>query len=48
MRIGESVWLASRINETNAEILSFKKPIEITTRPNYFTVMPRVQGVWKF
>lgn len=40
MRIGESVWLASRINETNAETLSFKKPIEITTRPNYFTVMP--------
>lgn len=40
MRVGESVWHASRINESNAEIAEYAKPTEIRTRFNYFTVMP--------
>ena len=44
MRIGKSVWLARRKNETNAETLSYDNPIEIVTRPNCFTVMPASSG----
>lgn len=40
MRVGESIWHASRINEDNAEISEFSEPTEIRTRFNYFTVMP--------
>lgn len=40
MRVGESIWHASRINEDNAEIADFANPTEIRTRFNYFTVMP--------
>jgi hypothetical protein len=40
MRVGDSVWHASRINEDNAEISDFAKPTKIVTRFNYFTVMP--------
>lgn len=39
MKFGKSVWLASRIEEQNATISEYEKPIEIVTRPNYFTVM---------
>ena len=42
MEIGKSVWLASRLNEINAEIPEYEKPVEIVTRVNYFTVMPAV------
>ncbi len=40
MRVGQSIWHSSRINEDNAEISEFSEPTEITTRFNYFTVMP--------
>lgn len=40
MRIGEKVYLARRVNDLNAEIGVYEKPIEIITRCNYFTVMP--------
>ena len=40
MRIGTSVWHASRINDNNAEIAEFDTPTEIRTRCNYLTVMP--------
>lgn len=40
MRVGESIWHASRINEDNAEIADFANPTEIRTQFNYFTVMP--------
>ena len=40
MRVGDTIWHASRINEDNAEISRFEKPTEIITRFNYFTVMP--------
>lgn len=40
MRVGESIWHASRINESNAEIADFANPTEIRTQFNYFTVMP--------
>jgi hypothetical protein len=40
MRIGKSVWHARRINDTNAEIAEYEKPVEIITRPNYLTIMP--------
>lgn len=40
MRIGQSIWYSSRINETNAEVSEYAQPIEIKTRCNYFTVMP--------
>lgn len=39
MRFGKSVWYSSRIDEPNAEIIKYKEPVEIITRPNYFTVM---------
>ena len=39
MRIGKSVWLSRRINNSNEEA-EYEKPIEIVTRANYFTVMP--------
>lgn len=42
MRVGKSVWYAKRINDSNAEIAEYDKPIEIVTRCNYFTVMPVV------
>lgn len=44
MRIGGKVWLSSRIENPNATIPSYEEPIEITTRPNYFTVMSAVGG----
>ena len=40
MRVGQSIWHSSRINENNAEIPDFANPTEIKTRFNYFTVMP--------
>ena len=40
MRVGESIWHASRINSDNAEIAEYAKPTSIRTRFNYFTVMP--------
>ncbi len=40
MRIGQSIWYSSRIDEPNAEIARYEEPIEIKTRFNYFTVMP--------
>ena len=39
MRFGKSVWYANRINDYNAEIAEYETPIEIITRPNYFTIM---------
>ncbi len=42
MRVGKSVWHASRINDLNAEVGEYEKPTEIITRFNYFTVMPAV------
>lgn len=40
MRVGDSVWHCSRINDYNSEISEFAKPTQIRTRFNYFTVMP--------
>lgn len=40
MRVGESIWHASRIDVANAEISEYAEPTEIRTRFNYFTVMP--------
>ena len=40
MRVGESIWHASRINSDNAEISEYAEPTSIRTRFNYFTVMP--------
>lgn len=40
MRIGKSVWHASRIKKINAEIPEYDAPKEIKTRFNYLTVMP--------
>lgn len=40
MRVGESVWHSSRIDEENAEISEYEEPTEIRTRFAYFTVMP--------
>lgn len=42
MRVGKSVWHARRINDLNAEIGEYEKPIKIVTRFNYLTVMPAV------
>lgn len=42
MRFGKSVWYANRISEFNAEIVKYETPVEISTRPNYFTVMQAV------
>lgn len=42
MKVGKSVWYANRINEPNAEISYFDKPVEIKTRWNYFTVMQAI------
>lgn len=40
MRVGKSVWHASRLNDLNAEVAEYSKPVEIKTRFNYLTVMP--------
>ena len=40
MRIGETLWLSTRINTKNAEKSKYDTPIKITSRTNYFTVMP--------
>lgn len=42
MKIGKSIWHASRLNDFNAEIAEYDKPKEIKTRFNYLTVMPAV------
>lgn len=42
MRFGKSVWLSSRVDIPNATKATYEKPIEIVTRPNYFTVMQAV------
>ena len=42
MKVGKSIWHAKRINDLNAEIGEYEKPIEIVTRFNYLTVMPAV------
>lgn len=39
MKFGRSVWYANRINDFNAEIAEYETPIEVITRPNFFTVM---------
>ena len=39
MRFGKVAWHSKRINDFNAEIAEFEKPIKIVTRPNYFTIM---------
>ncbi len=39
MRFGKSIWYANRINDFNAEMAEYETPIEVITRPNYFTVM---------
>lgn len=39
MRFGKSVWYSNRISENNAEIAEYAEPVEVVTRPNYFTVM---------
>lgn len=39
MKFGKSVWHAKRINDFNAEVAEYNAPIEIVTRPNYFTIM---------
>lgn len=44
MRIGESAWLSSRIDEPNATNNDYENPIEIKTRANFFTVMPSSTG----
>lgn len=51
MRIGDNVWYSSRIQKSNATIPTYAKPETITTRPNYFTVMPaaaREMGVLQY
>ena len=40
MRVGETVWHSSRIDEDNAVISNFAEPTEIRTGFNHFTVMP--------
>lgn len=42
MEIGKSIWFSSRIEDENAEIAEFEKPIEIKTRANYITCMSMV------
>lgn len=42
MRIGESIWHSKRIENDNAEIAEYEKPVEIVTRANYITCMPMV------
>lgn len=44
MRFGSKVWLSRRIEIPNATMPSYEEPIEIITRPNYFTVMSAVGG----
>jgi hypothetical protein len=44
MRFGSKVWLSRRIETHNATMPSYEEPIEIITRPNYFTVMSAVGG----
>ena len=44
MRFGSKVWLSRRIEAPNATMPSYEEPIEIVTRPNYFTVMSAVGG----
>lgn len=44
MRFGSKVWLSRRIEIPNATMPSYEEPIEIVTRPNYFTVMSAVGG----
>lgn len=39
MRVGDSIWYASRIDEPNSTMPSYGKPIKLTTRFNYITVM---------
>lgn len=39
MRIGKSVWLSVRKNDTNGQA-EYEEAIEIVTRANYFTIMP--------
>ena len=39
MRIGETLWHSSRINDYNVEKAEYNAPTKITTKTNYFTVM---------
>ena len=41
MRIGESIWHSSRKHIENAEVAEYEKPVEIVTRANYLTCMPK-------
>lgn len=40
MRVGETIWFASRIEKPNATIAEYSAPEKIVTRFNYITVMP--------
>lgn len=42
MKFGKSVWLSRRVDIPNAIQATYEKPIEIVTRPNYFTIMQAV------
>ena len=35
-----TIWYAKRTSETNAEVKTYSEPKSITTRFNYFTIMP--------
>lgn len=40
MKFGDKVWYCNRAKIPNAKIPKYEKPVEIVTRPNYFSVMP--------
>lgn len=40
MKLGEKVWYCNRKDKPNARVAEYDAPVEITTRPNYFSVMP--------
>jgi hypothetical protein len=40
VRVGEPIWYSRRVFEPNAEIATYEKPVKLTTRFNYITVMP--------
>lgn len=41
MRFGDSVWYCSKLNEPDVNGEEYSQPVEIKTRPMYFTVMSR-------
>lgn len=42
MRFGKQVYHSKRIEDKNAKMPSFERPVEYVTRPNYLSVMPAV------